>query len=725
MNLGDFNFDFSFGDAPNKEEVSQAQQKSDEILATPFEISDEDVNRIFGEISEQARNDEEVLASAASVLEAESILAKAEVEYQEVNAEVSKLDSEILEMERQLAALKRARTDKAHEAFDVRTKMNRAGREVKGKIEAAKTLVHDLNKTHAMDLLSDELEARAKKFTWFTGMPNGLKAMQHQWDAMRFVAAGQRVILGDEMGLGKTLSAIGSADVVCAKRILIITPADITGNFVDEIHSWAPHRAVVTLKGETKIGRAAILSALKMLDEFIVVVNYEAWRRDYSLITGLQDMFFDMLICDEAHTMKNASTSAFKGVKDIAHAINWCPTCNIGIETAAVNCPACGYSKGASYGHGGAQFQDAYWFCRSVKNVILMSGTTILNKPDDLFSLLEIIDPVTFRSRNDFLNRYASMDYATGKWVFAPGGVDSLFKRLSGRFLSRKIADAGIILPPQKPIVHQVELDPERYAKQIEVMKMIDNDAEIVLDSDRRIPMVALIAIITRQRQASVWPGGISMKEPKYLIDENGFPTDIPNPRAGEILWSVGEDVQESVKLDKAAELIKEFTARGERVVVFSQFSTALRELHNRINLSKNDEGDPIFSVVFDGQTSDDLRAEVRRNFDRKLGEQKKWDVVLANYKTGGTGLNLTAAVHTIILDREWNPGKENQALARTHRIGQTETTFVHIIEIPDSIDQWMNSLISDKANLINGFEEGADVLKEELLKQLRGRKGK
>ena len=695
---------------PDASEVLE-DSVQDEVSDAPSfpALTDADFDRIFGEIAEDAKRDEEVIATASAVIEAEAYVAGIQKQHEVEKAEVEKYDAEVQALEKKLNELKRERQSHKDKVYDLSVEIRKGSRNADSKRILANQALKAFQAANEMQLLSDEWERRAKNFAWYNGITSDdgktLKCLPHQWDAMRFMAAGQRVILGDKMGLGKTLSAIGTLDITDAKRILIVTPADITGNFLEEVQFWAGHRAALTIRGRSKIARQQMLGALSLLPAFVVVVNYEAWRRDHKLIETFMNLGFDTLICDEAHTIKETDTAAYKGIKEIAHAMNKCPWDGTILQDYKP-CPVCGW-HGESYYEEGLDQSESFWKCRSIKRVFLMSGTPILNKPHDLYALLSIIDPITFYNKNRFLETYAEFDYDTRQYVFAYGGVDRLIKRLSGRFLARSLEDAGIVLPPQKPILHQVELDPERYGKQIEIIEQISKYYEIYLDENRRIPMTAIIAMITRQRQANVWPGGISVKDPE----------------TGAVVWSVGEEITESIKLDKACELIKEFTANGERVAVFSQFSTALRELQSRVNLSKNDADETIFSVVYDGSTPKDVRDEVRRNFDRKNGETKKWDVVLANYKTGGQGLNLTGATHTIILDREWNPGKEDQALARTHRIGQTDTTFVHIIEIPGTIDEWMNTLISNKANMINGFNEGADELRDQLLQKLRSRR--
>lgn len=193
-----------------------------------------------------------------------------------------------------------------------------------------------------------------------------------------------------------------------------------------------------------------------------------------------------------------------------------------------------------------------------------------------------------------------------------------------------------------------------------------------------------LIALVTRKRQANVWPGGIEMK------DEDG-----------NVVFSVGDEVQESVKMDAMAENIAKFHKEGHRQVVFSQFKTALAEMEKRLTAQG-------YRVVrLDGDTPEALRAEIKTNFYRAKNETPKWDILLANYKTGGVGLNLTSITKTHILDEEWNPGKRDQAYARSARMGQAEETEVYVYRIPGTIDTWMSNTIYRKEQLVSEFTEG------------------
>ena len=150
---------------------------------------------------------------------------------------------------------------------------------------------------------------------------------------------------------------------------------------------------------------------------------------------------------------------------------------------------------------------------------------------------------------------------------------------------------------------------------------------------------------------------------------------------------------------------------------MFSQFKGPLKELERRMNNAG------ISCVRFDGDTPEDLRNEVKRDFDRKYAEEidYKWQVVLCNYKTGGVGLNFTAATQMIIIDEEWNVGKNEQAYARIDRMGQTEETTVHILRLSNTVDSWMAALIENKRNMVEGFESSAEMQAELFRKMQNG----
>lgn len=552
-----------------------------------------------------------------------------------------------------------------------------------------------------------EFSKRLTKYAYGDGI------LQHQSDGAFILATNGRCILGDKRGAGKTLTVIASWDMNQAQRILAIVPDDVVGNFVNEINFWAPHRQVMQIGKLPKAQRDMAIFFAKQTEAFVMVMNYSATRKDKDLIKQLIDLRFDTVVMDEAHEIKNTSTAAYKMCKEIILAENCCPRCSGEVTKVATADNWSSYWKCLSCEWNSVDDADWEFLDRcSVKNVVPMTGTVILNKPQDLFAQLSLVDPVNFRELKDYLRVYCTQSMWTGKWEFKPGGLEALQKRLSGRYIARD----GVKTPGQTITTHDIDLDAELYPDQHRVIQQLTKHAQLLLESGKKMDILATIALITRKRQANVWPAGIQLK------DEDG-----------NVIFNVGEEVTESAKIDKVIRydnvndewegLLPEFTEDGDmelgsRVVVFSQFKGPLKELERRCNEAGIDV------VRFDGDTPQGIRDMARQDFDRKVcdqpGYEKKWQVILCNYRTGGVGLNFTGATEMIILDEEWSPGKADQAFGRIDRLGQTEHTNVHIIRMSRTIDTWMVQLNQEKADLIAGFNEVAEPLSTKLLDAMK-----
>ena len=623
---------------------------------------------------------------ADEVRAAEEQLAAAKELEAKNNAEIAEINDELAALERKMQALR-------NKQFTLRGQLTTAERDQRRAEQVIRVAKENYEARQREEkALAEIRNLDETQFAWGKGIEiNGetAKIKPHQKLAAEIIAAYGNLILADEMGAGKTLTMIASMDYAKVKRALVITPADITSNFLREIRMWAPHRMSVDLRGQTKGTRDEIFAMAQMIVDsdkpFVMVTNYESWRKDSTVIEQILDLGFEQIFMDESHVMKDTGSMNFKGAERIVNSRNLCADCKKPLSQTqrAVNTHACGC---------GSLNRE-----QSIRSVVPATGTPILNNPADIFSLLTLVDGNNFPNLYDFLRNYAAQDVYTGNWVFKPGGEESLLTRLGHRFIKRTMEDVGIELPTQQIIHHELLFD--GYEDQREAYEELTKYGQILCGTEdewgnpKSVSAASVLAQITRQRQCTVWPAGIQVK------NEDGV-----------VIASVGDRVNESVKIDKTINLIIEAVARGERVAVFSQFATGLSELERRLNAS------PIRAVRFDGSTSTKVREEVKANFNASVNEESKWDVVLANYKTGGVGLNLTACTTMILLDLEWNPGRENQALARIKRIGQTKKTFVHILSVNKTVDTWMRALIREKQDLVDGFNTQQRSLQEEYM---------
>ena len=169
-----------------------------------------------------------------------------------------------------------------------------------------------------------------------------------------------------------------------------------------------------------------------------------------------------------------------------------------------------------------------------------------------------------------------------------------------------------------------------------------------------------------------------------------------------------------SGKLKVATELIQKHIETGGKVLLFSQFTSALR------NIGEDLKGKGISYFYLDGKTKPKDRIKLVNEFN----DSPQAKVFLISLKAGGTGLNLTSANLVIHFDPWWNPAVEDQATDRAHRIGQRNVVEVIKLVAKGTIEEKIILLQENKKHLINSIITGeltsSDVLgkltKEELI---------
>ncbi|KAL4164882.1 hypothetical protein KRP22_003623 [Phytophthora ramorum] len=197
----------------------------------------------------------------------------------------------------------------------------------------------------------------------------------------------------------------------------------------------------------------------------------------------------------------------------------------------------------------------------------------------------------------------------------------------------------------------------------------------------------------------------------------------------------------ESTKLTALMQELKKVRARRERVLVISQWTSFLDviaealEAHNsrceKCVSSFEDAsevGNEVISFAkLDGRMSVKDREQVVRNFQQhedNLGigpvVGPPLDVLLLSLRTGGLGLNLTAAAHVFITEPSWNPSLERQAVDRAHRFGQTRNVRVVRFIVKGSIEERVVALQNKKRQLTAAFLGDGDDLSTAKKNRLR-----
>ncbi len=152
----------------------------------------------------------------------------------------------------------------------------------------------------------------------------------------------------------------------------------------------------------------------------------------------------------------------------------------------------------------------------------------------------------------------------------------------------------------------------------------------------------------------------------------------------------------ESAKFNALFDLLEPLVEEGHKVLVFSQFVEMLSII--RAEVTKREWK----QFLLTGQTED--RGALVKDFQTTEGSA----VFLISLRAGGFGLNLTAASYVVLYDPWWNPAVENQAIDRTHRIGQTSHVIAYRLLVKESIEEKIRLLQKQKRALAE------DILGEE-----------
>jgi superfamily II DNA or RNA helicase len=306
---------------------------------------------------------------------------------------------------------------------------------------------------------------------------------------------------------------------------------------------------------------------------------------------------------------------------------------------------------------------------------LALSGTPIENHLGELWSLFDFLNP-------GMLGRVGRLNGLTQE---AEHDQNKLLAAAVRPFILRRTKkQVAPELPDRVEQTIVVELDAEQRKAYDELRDYYRQMLLTKIDTDGigKSQMVILEALL-RLRQAACHPG---------LVDK----ARVNEP---------------SAKLDELLSRLTSAAESGERVLVFSQFTSLLAIVKLRLKQAK------IRFLYLDGKTRD--RQALVEQFQSGTGP----GVFLISLKAGGVGLNLTAARTVNLLDPWWNPAVEAQAIDRTHRIGQQQTVFATRLIAADTVEQKVLELQAKKKGLadaiVNADNAGISSLTREDLELL------
>jgi SNF2 family DNA or RNA helicase len=398
------------------------------------------------------------------------------------------------------------------------------------------------------------------------------------------------------MGLGKTPTAIAllASSASLNSPHLVVCPTTLLANWLRELERFCP-----SLRRFLHYGSQRLLRSQDFLSHDVIVTSYGTLRSDLSLLTQIP---WNIVIADEAQKLKN---------------------------------PASGISEA----------------CRRLKTrcSIAVTGTPFENRPMDLWTLMDFVEPGFLGTREDF-------KYAYGDPVMA--GDQSALKELEShvrlfmlRRLKREVRDD---LPEKIEIEHPLIMTASEAAG---YRSLLEKTRQSV--SQRGIRASALTAL--RQFCCHL-----------HILDSSR-----------EV-----DPLHDCSKYQLLVNILQEIFAAQEKVIIFSSFLRMLDLLQTDLTARFS------FPVLrIDGSVPAGRRQPIVDDFSNNAGSA----VLLLNPNAAGLGLNIVAANHVIHYNREWNPAVEDQATDRTYRDGQHRNVMVHYLFYIQSVEQVIADRLVEK----------------------------
>jgi len=296
---------------------------------------------------------------------------------------------------------------------------------------------------------------------------------------------------------------------------------------------------------------------------------------------------------------------------------------------------------------------------------IALTGTPMENNLQELWSLYDWLIPGLLGDRKSFNSEYRKPIEQTGDRL----KQRQLATRVKPFLMRRTKEEVASDLPPKTVIDEIVPLSSQQAALYESVRSAMDERVrETLARKGLAGSRITILDALLKLRQVCCDPALVKLE--------------------------AARGVRESAKRARTLELLEELVAEGRKVLVFSQFVEMLRLIESDLN-----ERGWEYAFLY-GQTQD-RETEIGRFQSGAV------NLFLISLKTGGTGLNLTAADTVILYDPWWNPAVERQAMDRAHRLGQDKPVFVYRMIAENSVETAIQEMQTRKQALADALFEG------------------
>ena len=442
----------------------------------------------------------------------------------------------------------------------------------------------------------------------------------YQKEGVRFAVKAGKAIIADEMGLGKTVQAICCAEIYLRQQmvenVLIVCPTSLKYQWKSEIEKWTG-RATVLIEGYAT-RRLELYQAAAPYK----IVSYQSLAND---IKSLNRLSVDLLIMDEVQRLKNWNTGLAQAVRRI----------------------------------------DSHYS-------VLLSGTPLENKLDELVSIVQLADPYCLSPLYRFRHEHIVTDPLTGKAI-GYKNLSDIRQRLSDTLIRRTKQSVRLQLPGRTDQYLLIPMTQQQSSRHEElrtaVARLVSKWArtKFLSEEERR----RMLLMLGQMRM---------LADSTFIIDQN-------------------LDTRHDVKVSEAMNILSDALEGSDtKVVIFSEWERMARLMAMELDARG------LSYAFLHGGVEDRKRNDIIEHFQNDSQCR-----IFLSTDTGSTGLNLQTAGILINLDLPWNPAVLEQRIGRIYRIGQDDPIQVLNLVSKDSIEERMIDRLRFKRSLFEGALDGGD----------------
>jgi len=449
--------------------------------------------------------------------------------------------------------------------------------------------------------------------------PKGLEYLPFQKAGIDFAVKHDSVLFSDEMGLGKTIQAIGTLNTMDKiNHVLIIVPKRLKINWHKELTKWLTHDVSI---GIVKDGN-------EWVEANIVIINYDIL---YKHKHNLHAIEWDAIIIDEAHYLKNSKAKRTQVVL------------GNGKDKKPIQ----------------------------ARKKLLLTGTPILNRPVEGFTIFNYLDPVTFRNFFTYAKKYCNAYKHQWGWDFSgASNTEELQDRIRSLFMIRRLkADVLTELPPKRRQIIEIPAN---------------GNAHIVAEEN------AVASKFEAQRDELK-----RRAEEAKDLDKDEYEKIVSQLRqTTQAMFTEMSKVRHQTALAKVEDVcshIENMVEEGvNKIVVFAHHRDVIEQIHEHFKDNS--------VILFGGMSAEDSEKSIT-----EFQNNPQINIFIGNIQAAGVGITLTASSNVVFAELDWVPANLSQAEDRLHRIGQQESVLVQHLVLEDSFDSRMAQAIVEKQNIIDG----------------------